>query len=890
MFDLLNSLGGVSPTLKRCSELQRGARFFKCAFQVNPYGYTLRHSKQETAFASQEDYNSAMVAAARDAGMDVVALTDHFRVETAESLRAAFEAEGIVVFPGFEACSSEGVHLLCLHPPGTDLHRMQTYIGDCQIRDLDAESPQSRLGVEQLMRLTGERGGLVIAAHVTSKSGLLHHISGGTRIGAWRSPHLHAAAIPGRVADVTDQSHRSILNNSDPEYRRDHTLAIMNASDVSHPSHFVLGRSWCRVKMAELTIEGLRQAFLAPDTRIRLSSEEVGLDSAEIAAISWDGGFLDGQAVRLNNGLNVLIGGRGAGKSLLIESIRHVMGHDAKGPFARSNHEALVRNVLGPHTRVSLLLREAAPSAGWYVIERTGSTAPIVRGSDGSIRSGLHPSALIDDLEIYGQHELSELTRNKELLAGLLRRYLNEEPLVVAERQKTERALVASREDIARRTRELDRLEADVGGLDNLRHRKSQMDGLGAQEKLAEKVAFDAEYSNTVVRRDIMKDLYDQVQQLILTIVELPSRHPDLEGTDLVARTSKAGTEQATALRQTFEGGIEELEAMLVTLEARKQEIAERLRPIEEELTKQGIDVATYEQLATDIAALEAKAEELTAGREALLQARAARSALLEKRAAQVSALYMTSERAAKAAGRALDGRVRVTIRESQDLSRLRALLDEHVAGAGPSNAIDRLSERDAFSFRDFADTIRVGGDALRTSYSLAVAASRNVAAAGEALALEVEELVQPPAAEIALNVGEDDAPRWKSIDDLSAGQKATAVLLLLLGGAKSPLIVDQPEDDLDNRFVANTIVGTIRREKRHRQFIFSSHNANIPVLGDADQIVTLVPMSEKGLEHSVISEDETGAIDQPGVRAAVERLLEGGRIAFEKRRTRYGY
>ena len=161
---------------------------------------------------------------------------------------------------------------------------------------------------------------------------------------------------------------------------------------------------------------------------------------------------------------------------------------------------------------------------------------------------------------------------------------------------------------------------------------------------------------------------------------------------------------------------------------------------------------------------------------------------------------------------------------------------------------------------------------------------------AHDALALEVEELSLPPAAEIALNVSDDGTPRWKSIDDLSAGQKATAVLLLLLGGATSPLIVDQPEDDLDNRFVANTIVGTIRKEKRHRQFIFSSHNANIPVLGDADQIVTLTPKSEQGIEHSIISEGETGALDQQGVRAAVEKLLEGGRIAFEKRRTRYGY
>ena len=760
MFDILSDINSISDTLKRCGELERGARFFKCAFQVNPYAYKVRHSKKGDTFASPEEYDAAMVAAAQQARVDVIALTDHFRADTSETLRAALETVGIIVFPGFEACSSEGVHLLCLHAPGTDLQRMQSYIGECGVRDFDVESPQSRLGIEDLMRLTYERGGIVIAAHATHNNGLLRHMNGSSRISAWRSSNLHAAAIPGQVADVPDQSHRSILNNSDAEHRRDHSLAIVNASDVSDPSHFELDRSWCRIKMATPTIDGLRQAFLAPDTRVRLSSEEVGPDSAEIAAIAWDGGFLDGQAVRLNNGLNVLIGGRGAGKSLLIESIRYVMGHDAKGSHAKANHTALVRNVLGPHTKVSLLLREAAPSAGWYVVERTGSATPLVRGSDGAVRPGVHPSALIDGLEIYGQHELSELTRDKELLAGLLGRYLNEEPSVVASRAKTKRDLVVSREEIAKRARELDRLTEDVGGLENLKHKKAQMDGLGAQEKLAEKVTFHKELAAAEARCDAVSALVDRARQLQFDIADLPSRHPDAVGADLIARVSKAGAERATALLQTLEDAVQEAESAIAALDARRLEIAERLRPIQEELKRQGIDVAAYEQVATDIVALEAKAEKLAEERVKLLETRTARAALLNERDEQVSTFYTTSQRAAKAAGRALDGRVRVTIAESRDLSPLEALLKRYVSGAGPSNAIDRLSEGDAIAFRAFADAIRRGEDALRTDFGIAEAASRNIAATGEALALEVEELSLPPAAEIALNVSDDGTPR----------------------------------------------------------------------------------------------------------------------------------
>jgi AAA domain, putative AbiEii toxin, Type IV TA system len=130
----------------------------------------------------------------------------------------------------------------------------------------------------------------------------------------------------------------------------------------------------------------------------------------------------------------------------------------------------------------------------------------------------------------------------------------------------------------------------------------------------------------------------------------------------------------------------------------------------------------------------------------------------------------------------------------------------------------------------------------------------------------------------------------WKELDQLSTGQKATAVLLLLLLEADAPLVVDQPEDDLDNRFIADCIVPAMREEKRKRQFIFSTHNANIPVLGDAEQIVGLVPLVEGGVERATIPEELCGSIDTPAVKELVKELLEGGQAAFEFRKQKYGF
>jgi hypothetical protein len=156
---------------------------------------------------------------------------------------------------------------------------------------------------------------------------------------------------------------------------------------------------------------------------------------------------------------------------------------------------------------------------------------------------------------------------------------------------------------------------------------------------------------------------------------------------------------------------------------------------------------------------------------------------------------------------------------------------------------------------------------------------------------MEIEELDLPPTTTIELNVGNSDSdPVWQSLDDLSTGQKATAVLLLLLLESDAPLVVDQPEDDLDNRFITDGIVPKMREEKRRRQFVFATHNANIPVLGDAELIAALSATGEAGRGRAEIPTEYEGSIDSEPVRLLVEELLEGGRVAFEMRRLKYGF
>jgi len=156
---------------------------------------------------------------------------------------------------------------------------------------------------------------------------------------------------------------------------------------------------------------------------------------------------------------------------------------------------------------------------------------------------------------------------------------------------------------------------------------------------------------------------------------------------------------------------------------------------------------------------------------------------------------------------------------------------------------------------------------------------------------MEIEELDLPSTTHVDLNIAADeDPPAWQALEDLSTGQKATAVLLLLLLESDAPLIVDQPEDDLDNRFITEGIVPKMREGKRHRQFVFATHNANIPVLGDAELIVGLRAIGEAGQGKGEIPREHVGSIDDQSVRELVEEVLEGGKEAFEMRRLKYGF
>lgn len=177
---------------------------------------------------------------------------------------------GIVVLPGFEICTTEKVHWVCLFHENTTVEQLQRILGKLDLMDPKDGVRPSKLGGEQLLADVCELQGFCYAAHVTGAKGLLK----AKQDHLWRNARLKAAQIPA-TPEALPHEYRPIAANTDPVYYRDHPLAFINANDVEQPDRLRDPRASCFVKMTRPGFEALRTAFEDPESRVRLYDQMV---------------------------------------------------------------------------------------------------------------------------------------------------------------------------------------------------------------------------------------------------------------------------------------------------------------------------------------------------------------------------------------------------------------------------------------------------------------------------------------------------------------------------------------------------------------------------------------------------------------------------------------
>lgn len=887
-----------------------GAQFYRCALQVNPFAYTLDNGKTHHGFITEAEYNAELVTALLAAGIKVIAITDHWRPRTAASLRDAAQEAGITVFPGFEAATNLGHHVLCLFNPGTDIERLEWLSSELRGSSGPVPDGDTCDGIKTMEELVHkvqcpDWGGICIAAHITNTNGILHD-SGERASKPWKCEHLYAAAIPEAIEGMP-HGKLDIASNKQPEYKRSRLLALINAADVNGPAEVTKpGASTC-IKLAALTVEGLRQAFLDPEPRIRLNSQLPPVDHMELLAASWEGGKLDGLLLHFNANLNILIGGRGTGKSSILETLRYAFEAPVTGEDARSNHVSLVKAMLGTGGKVSVAVQRHTPTPVAYLIERTYPGPASVRDEAGDVLD-VKPLDVLRQLpEIYGQHEIAELANDKGKeghLTTLLRRFLPPRAADSANRKiALQQSLAETRERLLKLDKEIATADERLAGLPALRVRQAEYEKADLPAKLDAHTRWQREGSLFQIARDRLRPVQEAVEALQAA---QPLDHDDLNASGIRGLPNAFMlAELDEALRQVEDAAgraAADVAAALATARTRFAAVEQTWKPLRKAadeamqvqlraLQAENVDGAEYLNLARQIDKLQLVEKHRLALQTERKTVSQRRRNLLTEYQGLLSEEQRDLKRTADQVTGELGNRVRVRVTHLMPRTLLRELVREAMAANNPGGqkyvaVLDALQAKPDLSLVALAAACRrddVAG--LRQEYNLSPGQADQLAGIGPEACMRLEELDLPSSTDLELNLAERGAEaNWRPLAALSVGQRATAVLRLLLLESAVPLLIDQPEDDLDNRFIADDIVPIIKEQKQKRQFLFATHNANVPVLGDADLIVGL------SYEQDHIRVSTSGALETPQVHQLVEKVLEGGKEAFARRRAKYNF
>lgn len=856
--------------------METKARYYKCALQVNSYGYAKYRGH---TIEDEEAYNSAIVKHCKKNNISVVGLADHGAVDSSESLRRCLSDAGIVVFPGFEIATAEKIHIVCLFPSEYDSSKLNRILGGLGLASAEKGTDISKEPCLTIAKCLKENGGFWYAAHITGDNGILKL---GKNQHIWTDDLLIAAQIP-HSRDEIDPSYKNIINNNDSAYRRSRKIAFINASDIEKAEDLDQDNASVLVKMTTPNFQNFCTAFKDPDSRIRLNSERENTFQSSIDKITISGGYLDDLNVSFSENLATIIGGRGTGKSTLISAIRYALGLHPVGKSAENDFDRMIKQNLGNETVIHLEVTSNAQYGQKYNIIKRFKQSPVITTSTGEVVN-LSIEDILPTIEIYGQNEIIEIANDESKIKDVAERLFSINPEFNREVSEKHTDIVNNGKEISNINQQLSSDENLLEELPRIQERLKYYENAGLKDKLSIFERLSREEGQFDAIKDSIPPQSDCFKKMIVRTYEAPELIKLSEKiklfNDEIDSLNKRYKELLQNLISTYSDCKNKWTEGKSKYDSQLKESLRSMDGIQDKSSQEIVDeYSNFVKRIEQCRPLQEKNNEL---QKELVSKKEKRRSLIEAYKQACDARNKEIQKILKQINKKkLNGAVKLSIKFGQNKKGLIDFLVEKLNGVG-EKSLSPLNEYNAFDVFTFVEDCRAGSDKLQSTYNLYKSvADKIIKNLNDNDYLTIENMQLDDIVEIELRVGE----KYKKIKYLSKGQQCTAILNLLLLDNKDPLIIDQPEDNLDNSFIADNLVATLRKNKIKRQYIFATHNANIPVFGDAEQIITMEESDGVGS----IASGGIGSIDDSSVRNWVINILEGGSAAFKMREDKYG-
>lgn len=869
------------------------------------------------------------------ASVDCVAVTDHNSGAWIDRLKEALEElrreqpEGfreLFLFPGVEISVNGGLHVLALFDYSATSDQVSKLLGAVGFSGTPGRSDDvTTRSFAEVVSEIARAGGIAIPAHVDENSGLFSTFSGNTLKQAIECADIVAM-------EVVDPASAKPALFTDAKAAWTEVLG----SDSHHPTgnagQKYPGSRFTWVKMGHPSLEGLRLALLDGSLSVKRSDQTsddpndhgaLVIERIEIAEARYVGRSSSGDGSRsfkiaVNPWLNAVIGGRGTGKSTVVEFVRTVLDRKGELPPALERDYEKYQKLYNSRGDEGLLTRDSQ----FDVIYRKDGTRYRVSWTSAAKSSSIH----VDDgaggwraeqgdvaqrfpVRIYSQKQIFELAKDPLALLRIV------DEAAAVDRSKweedwraEENRYLSLQADARRREAELGDEGRLLGELEDVKRKLEAFEGTDHATVLKEYQRRQRESGAVTKWESTWQSAAGRIRETAQSIVPAPLA-PDVfdasdnAAEDLLAKSSNLvnGFARVRERLDELAGEVERLSQQWSAdrdsspwNEAVKSAV-DAYRDLQEKLKSQGAgDPSVYGELVKRRQEVEGRLAEIRRSREELdgirKQANDCLDRLLKLRQNLTSRRIDFIE----------------TVLAQNPYVRIRVV--PYGAREAVEEELRRILQRETGFEKDIGSP--EGGDSMLgklyqgnpdaaefETRLQSLKANLRAIAGGKHNAFDLKDQrfathmgKLPPEALNRLDVWfpEDslqveystgaNGSSFRSIQEGSPGQKTAALLAFLLSYGEEPIILDQPEDDLDNHLIYDLIVQQLRTIKQRRQVIVITHNANIVVNGDAELVVAL---AARGGQTQIEAE---GSLQEKSVRDTICNIMEGGREAFERR------